>query len=87
MSGSRQNQKRGDSAKFTQALLAVFLSSAAVGLALVGFIAVMRYVDPENTILIYANDHLFIALAGASAFYVILVGLMTWIILRFMNAG
>ena len=72
-------------ADYAQAVRAVLLSFTAVGLALVGFVAVMRYVDPENTIFVYARRNLLISLAGASAFYVILVGLMTWVILRFMK--
>ena len=70
---------------FVRAILSIFLSSAAVGLALVSFIAVMRYVDKDSAILVYARRNLLISLAGASALYVVLVALMTWVLLIFMK--
>ena len=70
---------------FTRAILAILLSSAVVGLALVGFITVMQYVDKDSAILVYARRNLLVSLAGASALYVVLVALMTWVLLLFMK--
>ena len=70
---------------YTSAMGAIILSSVVVLLALVGFAKVMTYVDKNNTLLVYARKNIFISLAGASALYVILVALMTWVILRFMD--
>ena len=70
---------------FVRSILAILLSSAVVGLALVGFFAVMRYVDKDSAILVYARSNLVISLVGASAFYIVLVALMTWVLLTFMK--
>lgn len=64
---------------------AVFLSSAVVGLALIGFVVVMRYVDPKSTILVHFRRKLLVVcLAGAAALYVVLIVLMTWVMLQFV---
>jgi len=90
MKGDKQNSE-GELTKifanYAQAGRAIFLSSAVVGLALIGFIVVMRHVDDNNAILVYARHNLLISLAGASALYVVLVALMTWVILRFINTS
>ena len=88
MKRNRQNLKKQEIlTNYAYAVRAILLSFAVVGLALLGFFAVMKYVNDDNSILVYARRNLLISLAGASAFYVILVGLMTWVVLRFMKSN